>query len=165
RKNAVIEDDHTFSPSLLATFRYSLTRLTNYRSAFSQGFDITTLGFPASLASQVYPPAFPYMNITGFNVTGSIPNIVVGGSLGATDVIALTNDTHTWQAQMTKTRNRHTLKTGFEYRRIKVNTLQTGANTPRFAFGSGFTQGPNPTAGSGTPGCLQVSFQLRDSDT
>ena len=51
RKNAVIEDDHTFSASLLATFRYSLTRLTNYRSAFSQGFDITTLGFPAALAS------------------------------------------------------------------------------------------------------------------
>ena len=37
RYNAVIEDDHTFSPSLLGTFRYSLTRLTNYPHGVQPG--------------------------------------------------------------------------------------------------------------------------------
>jgi outer membrane receptor protein involved in Fe transport len=160
RKNAVIEDDHTFSPSMLGTFRYSITRLTNVRTAFSQGFDITSLGFPASLKQQVFPPAFPDIAITGYNVTSSIPNIVVGGALGATDVIQLANDTHTWSAQITKTLTRHTLKTGFEYRLIKFNTLQTGANTPGFNFTNAFTQGPNPNTASATAGYALASFLL-----
>jgi hypothetical protein len=165
RYNAVIEDDHTFSPSLLGTFRYSLTRLTNFRTAFSQGFDITSLGLPASLKQQVYPSAFPYINITGFNVTSSIPNIVTGVTLGATDVIALTNDLHTWSAQLAKTTARHTIKTGFEYRLIKFNTLQTGANTPGFTFTNAWTQGPNPSVASATAGYALASFLLGVDDT
>ena len=47
-----------------------------------------TTGVPAGVSRTLASPAF--------NVTGSIPNIVVGGALGATDVIALANDTHTW---------------------------------------------------------------------
>jgi Carboxypeptidase regulatory-like domain len=165
RKNAVIEDDHTFSPSLLGTFRYSITRLTNVRTAFSQGFDITTLGLPASVKQQVFPPAFPDIAITGFNVTSSIPNIVTGGTLGATDVIQLANDTHTWAAQITKTLSRHTLKTGFEYRLLKFNTLQTGANTPVFNFSASGTQGPNPSAASAVAGYSLASFLLGVNDS
>lgn len=165
RYNGVIEDDHTFSPTLLGTFRYSLTRLTNFRSSFSQGFDITSLGLPASLKQQVYPAAFPYVGITGYNVTGSIPNIITGGTLGATDVIALGNDLHTWSAQLTKTTTRHTIKTGFEYRLIKFNTLQTGANTPGFTFTNAWTQGPNPNVASATAGYALASFLLGVDDT
>jgi outer membrane receptor protein involved in Fe transport len=165
RRNAVVEDDHTFSPTLLGTFRYTITRLSNFRNAFSQGFDITTLGFPASLKQQVFPPAFPYIGITGFNVTASIPNIVVGGALGATDVIALGNDIHTWQAQLTKTVSSHTIKTGFEYRLIKFNLLQTGANTPSFNFTNAWTQGPNPSVASATAGNALASFLAGVEDT
>jgi hypothetical protein len=159
RRNAVVEDNHTFGTTMLGTFRYTITRLSNFRPAFSQGFDVTTLGFPASL-KQTFPPAFPYINITGYNVTGSIPNIVVGGSLGATDVIALGNDIHTWQVQLTKTAGRHTIKTGFEYRLIKFNLLQTGANTPNYAFTASWTQGPNPNVASATAGHPLASFLL-----
>ena len=53
--------------------RYTIKRLSNLRNAFSQGFDITTLGLPASLKQQVFPPAFPNVTITGYNVTASIP--------------------------------------------------------------------------------------------
>jgi outer membrane receptor protein involved in Fe transport len=114
---------------------------------------------------QTFPPAFPYINITGYNVTGSIPNIVVGGSLGATDVIALGNDIHTWQAQFTKIASRHTIKTGFEYRIIKFNLLQTGANTPNYAFTSSWTQGPNPNVASATAGYPFASFLLGVENT
>src|SRR6185295_20083221 len=141
---------HSFSPSLLATFRYSYTRLSNFRSAFSEPFDITTLGFPADFGPQLVPRAFPNFAITGYNVTGSIANIVVGGSLGATDIIRLGNDTHAPQVNVTKSLSRHTLKSGFEYRVITFNNLQTTATTPIFNFNAAFTQGPNPAASSAT---------------
>lgn len=165
RRNAVIEDDHTFGTTLLGTFRYSITRLSNFRTPFSSGFDITTLGFPSAFKQQVFPPAFPGFAITGFNVTASIPNIVVGPALGATDLIALANDTHTWQAQLTKSRSRHTFKTGFDYRLIKFNTQQTGAQTPGFTFTNTWTQGPNPNIASATAGYALASFLLGVADT
>ena len=70
----MVEDTHTFSPTMLGTFRYSYTRLSNFRSAFSEGFDIATLGFPADFGPQLVPRAFPNFGITGYSVTGSIPS-------------------------------------------------------------------------------------------
>ena len=161
RRNAVIEDDHTFAPDLLGTFRYSITRLSNFRNPFSYGFDITRLGFPASLQQQVIA-AFPAFAISGFNVTNSVGQ---NPSLGATDLIALANDTHTFQAQITKVLNRHTFKTGFDYRIIKFNTLQTPPNSPGFTFTNAWTQGPNPNAASATAGYSLASFLLGADNT
>src|SRR6185436_11377794 len=120
------------------------------------------LGFPADLGPQLVPRAFPNFAITGYNVTGSIPNIVVGGSLGATDIIRLGNDTHALQVNVSKSLSRHTLKAGGEYRVIHFNNLQTGANTPVFNFNAAFTQGPNPAASSATAGHPFASFLLGD---
>ena len=59
RRNSVVEDDQTFTPTLLMTLRYSFTRLSNFRTPFSAGFDITSLGLPAGLAKQLSrPPRF-----------------------------------------------------------------------------------------------------------
>ncbi len=153
RKNAVIEDTHTFSPTLLGSIRYSITRLINNREAFSDGFDITTLGLPAGLQAQIgEPSAFPNIGVTGLSVTGSIPNIVVGGALGATDIIRLGNTSHAFQGTMTKSLNAHTLKWGGEYRVIQFNNQQTGSNSTVFNFTPAWTQGPNPSATSATAG-------------
>jgi hypothetical protein len=122
RQNAVVEDTYTISPVMLASVRYSITRLGNNREPFSDGFDIATLGLPANLQAQIGEPrAFPHINITGFNVTGSIPNIVVGGSLGAGDLIRLGNTSHAWQGNLTRSLTRHTLKWGGEARVIQFN--------------------------------------------
>src|SRR5262249_10835511 len=40
RRNSVVEDTYTFSPTLLGTFRYALARLSNFRQAHSEGFDL-----------------------------------------------------------------------------------------------------------------------------
>jgi hypothetical protein len=98
RRNTVVEDTHIVGPTFLMTLRYSYTRLSNFREPFSNGFDLTTLGFPQAFAVQVEPRAFPNIGITGFSVDASIPNIVVGGALGATDIIVLGDDTHAAQA-------------------------------------------------------------------
>src|ERR1043166_6577677 len=56
RQNSVIEDTHTFGASMLATVRYSFTRLGNNRAPWSNGFDITKLGFPPGLQDQFGDP-------------------------------------------------------------------------------------------------------------
>ncbi|MBI1358414.1 MAG: TonB-dependent receptor plug domain-containing protein [Acidobacteria bacterium] len=159
RKNAVIEDTHTFSPTLIGSFRYSVTRLINHREPFSDGFDLASLGLPSNLQSQIGEPrAFPRIDITGLSVTGSIPNIVVGGALGATDLIRLGNTTHAFQGSMTKSLNSHTLKWGAEYRVIQFNNQQTGSNAILFNFTPQWTQGPNPSASSATAGAGLASM-------
>lgn len=160
RSNTVVEDTHTFSPTLIGTLRYSYTRLTNFRTPVSNGFDLATLGLPANLGPQIEPRAFPNFGITGFSVSGSIPNIVVGGALGATDLIRLANETHAAQSSLTKSLTRHTLKAGFEYRVIRFNNTQTGANSPLFTFTPAFTQGANPSSSSATAGYAFASFLL-----
>lgn len=160
RRNSVVEDTHTFSPSLLATFRYSYTRLSNFRSAFSEPFDIGTLGFPANFGPQLVPRAFPNFGLNGYSTTSSIPNIITGGTLGSTDVIRLGNDTHAVQASVNKVLSRHSIKAGFDYRAVRFNNLQTGANTPVFTFNQAFTQGPNASASSAVAGHSLASFLL-----
>ncbi len=160
RRNSVVEDNQTFSPTLLATFRYSFTRLSNFRTAFSQGFNLSTLGFPASLGPQLFPPSFPDIVITGYSVGSSVQNIITGGLLGATDQIALGNSVHAVQGTVTKIIDKHELKAGGEFRVIQLNTQQTGANSPNFTFAPSWTQGPNPTATSATAGNGVATFLL-----
>lgn len=163
RRNTGVEDTHTFGPTLLASVRYSFTRLSNFRSAFSEPYDIGTLGFPAGFGPQLVPRAFPNFGISGYSVTSSIPNIVTGGSLGATDIIRVGNSTHAVLSSVTKSLSRHILKAGADFRVIQFNGQQTGANTPVFSFNSAFTQGPNPAQASATAGHALASFLLGDA--
>jgi hypothetical protein len=160
RRNAVAEDTHTFTPTWLATVRMSFTRLGNFRSAFSDGFDITRLGLPASLAAQLYPHAFPDVTITGMSITGSIPNIITGGLLGATDQIVANNSVWAAQGNTTKVSGNHEIKVGGEFRVIQINLQQTGANSPVFNFTPAWTQGPNPAASSAAAGYGLATFLL-----
>ena len=67
------------------------------------------------------------------------------------------------QANATKTLRSHTLKTGFEFRVVQFNTLQTADASNNFAFTSAFTQGPNPAQASATAGDALASFLLGTS--
>ncbi|MDQ2945651.1 MAG: carboxypeptidase regulatory-like domain-containing protein, partial [Acidobacteriota bacterium] len=127
RHNAVVEINHVFSPSLIATLRGSYSRLSNFRGPISQGFDITKLGFPATYAAQVgAPDAFPAINITGYSVSGSIPNSARVGALGETGLIAFGMNNYSLQGQVSKNFRQHEIRMGGEARVIQFNALQTG---------------------------------------
>ena len=94
----MIEEAHTFTPTLLGSIRYSFTRLGNQREPWGSGFDIASLGLPSNLQSLIGEPrAFPAINITGFGVTASPTNIGTGFALGASDIIRLGNNSHALQ--------------------------------------------------------------------
>jgi hypothetical protein len=160
RRNAVVEDTQIFTPTLLGTFRYSYARLGNFRQSWSSGFDVANLGFPAGLSAQLGPPAsFPVIIISGYSISSLVPNTLVGGTLGAGDLIRLGTDSHAWDAQITKTWNNHNMKTGFDFRLIRGSMLQHSDQGTQFSFAAGFTQGPNPTV-SPTGGSALASFLL-----
>lgn len=161
RWNTVVEDNHIFTPSLIATLRYSATRLINNRRPYSDNFDITSLGLPAYMRQgMVDPLSFPAINITGYSITGSIPNTIVGGIIGATDLISFGNSTQSIQGTVTKILSKHTLKFGGEYRVIAFNNLQTSDTATNFGFAPSWTQGPNANTSSAVAGLGLATFLL-----
>ncbi len=161
RWNTVAEDTHVFTPTLLATLRYSATRLINNRRPYSDNFDITSLGLPAYMRQgMVDPLSFPAITITGYSVAGSVPNTIVGGLIGATDLISFGNTTQAVQGTVTKSFSSHTLKFGAEYRVIAFNNLQTGDQATTFGFAPQWTQGPNANTSSAVAGLGLATFLL-----
>lgn len=159
RQNAILDDTHTFSPTLLGSVRYSVTRLVNNRKPASFGFDMTTLGLPVYLRDVpgIYS-SFPSVNITGFGVTGSLPNVAAATALGLTDGIDLGDTPHAAQGNLTKNFSKHTLKVGGEYRALFFNNLQGTARD--FSFTPQWTQGPNPAQSTATAGSGLATFLL-----
>ena len=76
RRSGLISLTSTFTPSLLGELRVSYTRFGYNDSWDREGFDISTLGFPQSLANDVQYKTFPTISVsqytvgTGLSVTG-----------------------------------------------------------------------------------------------
>lgn len=132
---AMFDDVYMFSPTLVLNTRYSYNRFirNSDNNADAQGFDLTSLGFPASYASQI-PQAyrrFPVINMTGY--------IVAASATGENRPI----DNHTVSATLTKTHGVHSIRTGFEFRAYREADKFFNANqTGQFNFDSTWTRGP-----------------------
>lgn len=161
RYNAVSELDHVFSPSLIGVVRAAFSRLSNYRNPLSDGFDISQLGFPSTLQSEIgSPAAFPVVTVTGYGVNSSVSNNSGSQTLGETGVIALAMNNYSLESNLTKTLSKHEIKFGGQFQVIQYNTLQTADNSTNFSFTSAFTQGPNPLQATSTGGDALATFLL-----
>src|SRR5262249_55022513 len=133
----------------------------NFRRPYSDKFDITSLGLPPYLREgMVDPISLPPITITGYSNTGSVPNIIVGGLIGATDYINFGHTLQTVQGTFTKNLKSHNVKFGAEFRAVQFNNLQTGDQAHNFTFSPQWTQGPNPNTSSVTAGLGLASFLL-----
>ena len=133
--------------------------LTNFRRPYSDGFDLSSLGLPAYMREgMVDPLSLPAIQITGHSVAGSIPNVVIGGLIGATDLIRFGMTTQTAQGNFTKNFASQTLKFGGEFRVVQFNTQQTGDTATNFNFTPAWTQGPNPAQSSAIAGLGLATF-------
>jgi hypothetical protein len=108
----------------------------------------------------VDPVSLPPVVISGYSNTGSVPNIIVGGLVGATDLISFGHTLQTVQGTGTKNMTAHTLKFGGEFRAIQFNNLQVGDQATNFNFNPSWTQGPNPNASSAVAGLGLATFLL-----
>ncbi len=138
--------DHTvtFSPTLIADFRYGFSRSYVTREPFGVGFNPGSLGLPQSLvdlASQrvLEFPRFGFSNGAGLGNTGYVP--LIENPLA-----------HSLTASMTKIASHHTIKFGGEFRKLFINFSQYGFPAGQFNFDQTWTQRIlNSANGTGSP--------------
>ena len=122
------------SPTFLIEHLFSLNQSETNRTPLSLGFDATTIGIPASVATeprQAYFPVFSIGRTSGLGPQGTASNAVVSRTLQ-------------YQFKATKMTGRHSVKFGYDWRRFRVS-LDNPQPLVYSASGS-FTGGPNPQA-------------------
>jgi hypothetical protein len=139
----VIGDTYSFSPHTIADFRIAYLRFSYDRIPLTLGYDLTQLGWPASLNSQVAFRAQPIPIVTGYNGVFS--------TSGTGSTIVDRNDSYFIAPSLTRIAGRHTLKFGAEFRRLTHNYYQQNNPSGSFNFDSNLTT-LSPFAPSGGDG-------------
>lgn len=130
----VFDDVYTFSPSVVLNVRYGYNRFIRVTEGNPEsfGFDLTSLGFPQSYSAAVPPDIrqFPRIDLTGYQGTA------IGGEFRP-------NDTHSLASTLNISKSSHYMKTGFEFRSYRENSVFYGNDqVGRFVFDSTWTRGP-----------------------
>ena len=107
----------TFTPTLVGEFRYGFSKSTSVRTAFGQGFDATTLGFPATINTQADKNVklFPHFGFSqGFSDLGAQGYIPLQENPLAQDV----------NGSLSKIAGAHSVKVGGEWRLLNLDFYQ-----------------------------------------
>jgi hypothetical protein len=147
----VLADDYSFSPKTLLDLRISYLRFLYSRSPLLSNFNLTTIGQPAALQSQVQFPGPPVMSVSGFDPAG------IFSSQGADSTIHNATDDDRISGNITRYIGNHTLKFGGEYLRATFNYVQENVSAGLYTFNNGFTA-QNPL--TGVDGLGLASFLL-----
>lgn len=125
RTHATAAATAVFSPGLIGEFHTGFARFDSPSVPYALGFDITTLGFPRSLADSTQIKSFPAFNVAGLVSVGS------SASAGLTLV-----DLNSWgqRASITWVKGSHSLKFGTDYRVQQLNQFQQNSFLPAFQF-------------------------------
>ncbi|MBL8216083.1 MAG: TonB-dependent receptor, partial [Bryobacterales bacterium] len=151
RHSASLNYTDSLRPTLLFEGKLGFARENENYVMPSDGFDITTLGFPASFArlgSQDRGARFPTVGISDM---ATMANTSTSGNPSLSTLASGT---------MTKLTGRHTIKFGGEHRFYGINRWGRSNSVGNFSFGRGFTQGPNPLQASANAGYGVATFML-----
>ncbi len=133
--NVGLDDVWMASPSTVVNVRYGLQRFPGSHFLPSQGFDLTTLGFPKSLVDMVSfrdPLAvlFPNVSVSGLQ------------SLQPEGADKRAQTIHSFFTDVNRTVGSHSLKFGADVRAYQETVASFGAATPAFSFDTTYTRGP-----------------------
>ena len=152
-RQAVLDHVYSLNPTTVLNVRYGYNRFIRWDepNPDNEGFDLTTLGFPASYANLISPDIrrFPRFNFDGGATAG------YQGTGFGNDIRPI--DTHSFVGQVNKSVGNHALKAGIEFRAYRENSLPTGNNqSGEFTFNNTYTRA-NQDATS-APSQLGFSF-------
>ncbi len=139
---AIVDLTRVITPSLIATAQFGFSRALATQFGASTGFDVSSLGFPASFVA----------NTTNQFPSGTVADIAPIENGSDSFLQYQPRNTFTTRAGMAFSHGAHNLKWGVDWRVLDFNEGQNTAPTGTFAFGRTFTQGPNPTQSSATGG-------------
>jgi len=148
RHSFTLQDTYTFSPSLIFNLNYGVARMFGTRAAWSEGFDVTSIGIASNFRDAQQVRAIPPTTISAMS---GIANGVQNYS---------TQLSHSVQSSLTKIAGKHTLKMGADFRTYFINQLQNTRASGNLNFAQNFTQGPNPFQASATGGFGYATFLL-----
>ncbi|MGO9637990.1 MAG: carboxypeptidase regulatory-like domain-containing protein [Terracidiphilus sp.] len=145
-RNFLIGYDYTISPTTVLQLRYSFTRHYENQGGDPRqnGFDITTLGFPASLAAD---QAYKTLPIAFFDD--------VGGGVGGTccwNTFIFASENHDANATLTKVVGKHELSFGAEFMKRFMNQGQPPASSGSYNFEVSATDQSTTPLGDATVG-------------
>jgi carboxypeptidase family protein/TonB-dependent receptor-like protein len=130
--NTTVDDVISIRPNLVLNLRYGFIRLKRNSLPNSQGsFDLTSLGFPASLAGQI-DKTIMAVPVTSFTAVSGI------GTTGT----STRTDYHSWQGNLAYNRGNHAFRFGGEFRVYQQHLYSWGNASGTFTFGSSWTNGP-----------------------
>jgi Carboxypeptidase regulatory-like domain/TonB dependent receptor len=148
-RNVSLDYTWTVKPTLLFNARYGFVRQFVGKEPALTGLDLASIGFPASFNQQAFWRALPAFQPSGFRAIAP----------ASSDLIDRTDNTHAFQASLTKVFSRHTVKLGADVRYIPIGELQPNAPQGVFNFDSRFT-GADPLSASAASGHSIASFLL-----
>lgn len=148
-RNILLADDYTFNANTVLQLRYSFTRHYEDQGGDPRqnGFDITTLGFPASLAAQENYKTLPYVLFND-----------VGGGVGGTanyNTFIYASENNDFSGSVTRVQGKNEISAGFEYMRRFLNVGQPPAPSGAYYFDNSAT---DQSVASGVGGSDFASF-------
>jgi hypothetical protein len=130
----------TVTPTTVVTVRYGFNRFPNYSYDMSQGYDLNQLKFSPALVGQVPKALSQFPDVTMTNLY----------SLGVADNNSFyVHASNNFSASVAKYLGRHSLKAGFDYRRIKAAGNDANDAAGNYSFNGIFTKSAPTSAGSG----------------
>jgi hypothetical protein len=135
-EGAILDLVHTFNPTTVLDTRLNWTRMWDAEFRPSLGLDFSQMGFPKNLVTSsqnVVMPVIAFSDPTfGIGGTGANP----GG--GFVD----TYDAFQWFTTLSKTVGSHSLKAGYDVRRVQFDLLNYLYASGLYTFGTNWTNGP-----------------------
>ncbi len=148
-----LDDVYLFSPSFFMDIRYGMAYRWGRAKSFTQGYDLSTLGFSSNLLSQLPDKelaTFPKVVVSPFN---TLQNSSSSGRWGAV--------VHSLDANFTKLQGRHGIKFGLSIRNTReTSNYFTNDVSPYLAYASTYTNGPYDNSSAPTMGGEITSFLL-----
>ncbi|MEK7405973.1 MAG: carboxypeptidase regulatory-like domain-containing protein [Acidobacteriota bacterium] len=127
---SMLDDVFTFTPTTVLNTRLNWTRYTEASRLFSEGFDMTKLGFPASLAAASPQAILPTISFDRFTSLGDS-----AGSNTPFDIFQVFST-------LTKIAGQHSLKAGADLRLSRESSIGFGYSSGQYSFGSAWARGP-----------------------
>ena len=130
----------TVSPTTVVAIRYGFNRFPNYSYDMSQGYNLNQLNFSPTLIGQIPKSLsqFPDISMTNLYNLGVADN-------NSFYVLASNN----FSVQVSKYMGRHSLKAGFDYRKIKAAGNDANDAAGNYSFNGIFTKSAPTSSGTG----------------
>jgi hypothetical protein len=140
-KQAVISENHVFSPAFVNTFRVGWSRIAITTTDANAGNPLASkLGIPGS-------------NVPGDPLTDGLPIITIAGAttLGSAGNLPALIVTNNYQVDdnISLSLGKHTLQIGGQFQRLQYNLFQVSNLRGTMAFTTAYTSNPSHLAGTG----------------